>query len=540
MIFFKNLHTNTVIKKKKSPRNMTSSRRRTNENKKETADASSTFLFPFEVQAGSHSSSEEESSLDRLDRSHTDNAFLEEDISYWQLLHSNREFALLFLSYVITHLGEFLTYIASINLIERQLGQSNQHSRTAISALVVVRLLPNVIFSSFGGTLADSRDRRQSMILLDILGAIAALFFVVAYYFDSIPLVYLVTFVQECISGLYQPCSSSMVPLVVSNEHELKKASTFLGLAWSVMAAVGSAAGGFLVSAVGSKNCFLIDSATYLLSAVILSAMRGNYNCKSSSSQKEYSSPWEQFRGMTIDSANYLHSSFFGGLVFLKFSAGSVYGPADVLNVAYSEDPQAGEIDDSNIRLGILFAVVGVGCVVGPLMVEPYLDMKKPTTLQISCIFSHLLMAAGYFGWSAMASYWSLCVFATLRAMGSSIIWINSGIMLQKFSDPDMLGRVTAAEYALGLLSEAAAAFMCGFLLDFVGLCPSQVSFLAGCTGLFWIVVWSFYHLAGRGAVLYKEEDYGKATQSGSFGRSVSVVPSESSILLYDTDLEYE
>ena len=468
------------------------------------------------------------------------------DISYGQLLKTNREFALLFTSYVITHCGEWLTYIASIDLIEKQLGKSNQQSRTAISILVVVRLLPNVIFSSLGGTLADARDRRQSMIWLDILGAIGALFFVVAYHLQSILLVYVVTFLQECIAGLYQPCSSSMVPLVVSNEHALKKASTFLGLAWSVMAAVGSAAGGVLVSAFGSRNCYLIDSATYLISSGILCAMRGTYNVaetttsntnSSTKTEKGYSSAWDQFKSMSIEGANYLRASFFGGLIFLKFSAGSVYGPADVLNVAYSEAPLTGEIVvDSSIRLGILFAVVGVGCLVGPLVVEPFLDMKRPTTLQLSCIFSHVLMAMGYFGWFANASYWSLCIFATLRAAGSSIIWINSGILLQKFSEPEMLGRVTAVEYALGLLSEATTAFFCGFLLDFVGLTPSQVSLLSGCTGAFWVLAWSFYHISGRGAFMYQEEDYGKAIRNGTFGRPVSVVPTESSSLLYGND----
>ena len=180
----------------------------------------------------------------------------EPDSTYLGLLTTNREFRLLFTSYLITHMGEWLTYIATIDLIEGHLGSSSTTSRTVISWLVVVRLAPNVLLSCFGGILADSADRRKSMILLDLCGAICGLFFVVAYLMQSIPLIYFMTFVQQCIAGLYQPCNTSIIPLMVRNDEALKKATTLSGLAWSAMAAIGSAAGGYIVSAFGIQNCF--------------------------------------------------------------------------------------------------------------------------------------------------------------------------------------------------------------------------------------------------------------------------------------------
>jgi MFS family permease len=179
-----------------------------------------------------------------------------DNATYWGLLRSNREYRLLLSSYLITHCGEWLTYIASIDFIESQMQKSNTASRTAISILVAARLLPNVLLSLFGGTLADSFDRRKSMILLDVCGAICALLFVVAYQLESINLIYLMTFLQESIAGLYQPCSGSIIPLMVTNDSALQKATTLSGVAWSAMAAFGSAAGGFLVAAFGSRNCF--------------------------------------------------------------------------------------------------------------------------------------------------------------------------------------------------------------------------------------------------------------------------------------------
>jgi MFS family permease len=135
--------------------------------------------------------------------------------------------------------------------------KSNTASRTAISILVAARLIPNVLLSLFGGTLADSRDRRKSMMFLDICGAICCLFFVVAYHLQSIHLIYVTTFLQQSIAGLYQPCSGSIIPLMVPDDDKaLQKAITLSELAWSAMSAFAASAGGFLVSAFGARNCF--------------------------------------------------------------------------------------------------------------------------------------------------------------------------------------------------------------------------------------------------------------------------------------------
>jgi MFS family permease len=177
-------------------------------------------------------------------------------ITYWRLLKTNQDYRFFIISFLITGCGEWLTYMASIDFIESKMQKSNTTSRTSISILVAVRLLPNVLLSCFGGTLADSCSRRNSMIFLDICGAICALLFVVAYHLQSINLIYMTTFLQQCIAGLYHPCSSSIIPLMVSGDNALQKATTLSELAWSAMTAFASGAGGFLVSAFGARNCF--------------------------------------------------------------------------------------------------------------------------------------------------------------------------------------------------------------------------------------------------------------------------------------------
>jgi MFS family permease len=181
----------------------------------------------------------------------------EEDLTYYQLLKKNRPFRLYLFSYIANHMGEWLTYLASISAIEEiQLANGmDKTSRTAISCLIIFRLTPNILLSPFGGVLADGSDRRNSMIRLDIAGALVAVVFLLAIEQKSIPLIYVATFLQECVAGLYEPSRAAIIPLLVPEENHLKLATTMAGLAYATVAAFGSAAGGFLVSMFGVRSC---------------------------------------------------------------------------------------------------------------------------------------------------------------------------------------------------------------------------------------------------------------------------------------------
>ena len=95
-----------------------------------------------------------------------------------------------------------------------------------------------------------------------------------------------------------------------------------------------------------------------------------------------------------------------------------------------------------------------------------------------------------------------LCLCAMVRSSGSSILWINSSLLLQKFASPDMLGRVMAADFALALLAESISAFACGILMDHWPTIwtANSMSVLFGCISFVWMFAWWGYHTAGGGA----------------------------------------
>ena len=275
------------------------------------------------------------------------------EVTYWSLVRDNRPYRLYLASYITNYFGKFqvgqilkvdlilnlnlcpilrfrkgvwLTYLSSLTAIhyihasQQDDLSEEKNVNTAISYLVVVRLMTNFFFSPLGGVLADAFCRRKVMILLDLLGAISSFVFILAIAFKSIYMIYFATFLQQVFSGLYDPSRSALLPLLTKNdEAQMQKATILSGMAWSAVAALGSSLGGFIVSIIGLQACFVVDSLTYLVSANLMYCVgEGEWNV-SKKTDANSSSQRSGVIAMLLDMALYLSESFLAPLILSKF-----------------------------------------------------------------------------------------------------------------------------------------------------------------------------------------------------------------------------
>lgn len=230
------------------------------------------------------------------------------------------------------------------------------------------------------------------------------------------------------------------------------------------------------------------------------------------SPDNKYNSVWDEIKGMTVDGAKYLSTSFFGGLVFFKASCALVTGATNVLNVSLSERSDGDETMwilrnmDTEQRLGILFSITGIGCIMGPLLADPLTSVEQPRALQLACIYGFIAVTIGCFGVGVFHPFWMVCVFSAVRSAGGGILWLDSQFLLQKFTAKEMLGRVAAVDEALATLAEALSSLLCGILQDRGNLTAERVSGAQGLLGFVFVVLWSFYHISGRGAACLSQE----------------------------------
>lgn len=434
-------------------------------------------------------------------------------LEYLALLKQNPRYRLYFLSHICQHIGDWYIRIASLLAMDRLA----PNSATAISILVLVKVGPHALLPSLGGALADSLDRRKVMMALDLTGAFVTLGFMVAIETNSLVFFYIVAALRATVHSLYEPTTKALVPMIVGDHEDLKRAMTLNGLAWAFLMAIGGVVAGDTSSYIGLQACFAFDSLTYFISACVLYFLHGNYKVpndgqtlagnndpsdvvKSKTMRGillSISRPFVAFTRMTIEVIKYLWRSGFGVVVLLKSTGSIIWGATDVLNMEYAHVP-----DDeaaTSERLGIMFSCLGAGCLVGPVCANFFTDPDRPATLQLVCIGAIAFMMSSWIGYSQAASFSVICFFSFVRGCGSSVIWVNSSLLLQRLSVPEMLGRVLALEFAFMMFFESVIAYATGILVD-KGITKHEISTAVAAIAAGFFLVWSTYHLFGRGA----------------------------------------
>jgi len=426
---------------------------------------------------------------------------------YINLIKKNRNYRMYVISHMCQHGGDWFVRIAALISV----GRLAKGSSTALSMIVLCRTIPEMVISPFGGALADRFDRKMLMVRLDLVAAISVLSYMVAVYWGDVRLLFAATCLRSAIQALYNPVTSSIVPLLVPDAEDLKIAVTINGMIWSGMLLFGGWFAGLTSAKFGVHFCYLFDALTYVISAGFISRLDGEFTVNDNSKRK----PGKD--ATTISTFNYVLQALqtvirmnselfryiwhcgFGLLILVKCTGCLIWGPSDVLNVSFTH--VEGSEAESSKRMGILYSFIGLGCLFGPIIVNStFVHGKKPRTLQLSVIVAQLMMAMGWFGIACnSSSFQMICIFTSVRTLGSAIIWINSTLLLQNLSSPEFLGRMLGLEFALSRVSETAIALITGRLED-TGSSKQYIALMASCIGVISFTLWSVYHLLGLGA----------------------------------------
>ena len=161
-------------------------------------------------------------------------------------------------------------------------------------------------------------------------------------------------------------------------------------------------------------------------------------------------------------------------LVTMKGCGSFSWGAVDVLNVKFSELPSM-QIEDGATTLGIIFATVGLGCFLGPVVMNIIVSPKPRQLLWASAASFGFIFAGAVL--MATAKHLSMVLAASfIRSIGSAGMWIYSTLLLQLRCPNAILGRVSAAEMALYTVAEAASSLYGGAAFDVFGLTLEQTS----------------------------------------------------------------
>ena len=173
----------------------------------------------------------------------------------------NDRFLRLWFGQGASFVGDAVSTLALVVLVVQIAG-----SASAVGGALVARLLPTLA-SPLAGVFADRLDRRVVLVTSDLARAALALGMVFA---EDLATVYVLAFLMGLGRTFFNPTIRAAFPGVVGGG-DLARANGLLSATFSISITAGPALGGVLVATVGVNAAFLLDSATYLVSAISLS-----------------------------------------------------------------------------------------------------------------------------------------------------------------------------------------------------------------------------------------------------------------------------
>lgn len=207
------------------------------------------ILFPCNTHSNAHSNSNTNSNCSNVNVDTSTKSI--EKRGYIRVLTKNRNYRLYLLSHFSRHFGDWFVHVSNIIAVGLLLPKSS----TALSILLATKLIPNILFPSLGGAIADCYDRRKAMMTLDLLGALVTSGHVLAIQKNSIFLLYAISFLRASLAAMYEPVTRSIVPLMVPLQ-DLKKCAVLNASAWSLMIVFGGTIAGYSTSLFGIKFCY--------------------------------------------------------------------------------------------------------------------------------------------------------------------------------------------------------------------------------------------------------------------------------------------
>lgn len=403
---------------------------------------------------------------------------------YLGLLKNNKSVRQVWMAQIVSEVGDWLNFVALLQMIK-------QFSGTAQSSglLIILQMMPLVVFSPFSGALADKFDRRKIMIMCDLLRAVIVLGLLTIHSPEQLWLLYLLSALQFSLTAFFEPARSALIPNLATGE-ELLKANALSGVTWSVVLAVGGALGGILYDLVGGQISFLVDSATFLVSAGIL--LRLKIETKATTNESEITDKKTNTSFLAV--IPYLiNKPQVLAVVLVKAGICLTGGGVLLLSVIYGQ--QVFPIGrDGAISVGLLHGAHGLGAVIGAIWTGRIMHINTKKALSL------ILLTFGLRG--VFFSFWANSpniIFVAIAIISvsacGSFLWVISTTLLQKLTEDEIRGRIFALEHALLTLSVAISIAILGRVLDVWHFSPAMATFFTGLAAVVIAVFWAMIML---------------------------------------------
>ena len=399
-------------------------------------------------------------------------------VGFGELLRTNADVRRLWGGTLVSLFGDWFNTLALYRLVLDLTG-----SETALGGVFLTKLLPLALASPVAGVLADRLDRRKLMIGADLVRAVIVLGFLLVRDAGDLWLLYVLASAQIAVSAAFTPAKNAVLP-AITKKGELLTANALLSATWSVMLAVGAAAGGPVVDAFGTDVVFWLDAGTYLVSAVFIARVR----LPAREPDRGEGGVVRAGLSQIVEGWRYLRERPAVGRIAFAKATWAVGGGGLVLALALIGDrlfPSAG-----TTGIGVLFAARGLGTGLGPVLARSlFRDARRWPAVLGACV---VVSAVAYAGVAVAGDVrWAIVALVVLAHAASGANWVLSTTLLQDRAEDRYRGRVFATDWLLVTLVQSVSIVVTSVLLESGASVAAVVLGLAaveGGAGVLWLL----------------------------------------------------
>ena len=375
---------------------------------------------------------------------------------YIEFFSSNAKYRRLWAASVISLLGEWFNTIALFLLILEYSG-----SEFLLGILFSVRMILFGISQPINGLLADRLNRKSLMLWSNIAQIFLALTFLMVDGPEDMWWLIGVSGIMMLFHGVYVTAERAAVPNIV-NEEDLITANAIGSASWSTALCTGAMLGGIVVSQWGTDAAFVIDSFTFLLSAIILIPLSIEQTVDENMKGPIFRTA---LKNIKIGWDRIYSDKKLLRIVFAKTSwnlAGA--GLAGVFLVLAGSDISG---YGAAFGFGLFFFARGIGTGIGPLIARSVFKDRSKWPNMVGILVS--LSGIFYFFVGLTIDYYlPLTVFLIICAHSASGgNWVLSTVLTQTWVEDEVRGRVFSMDMLLLGLSAGLSTTTAGYLVEY-------------------------------------------------------------------------
>lgn len=321
-----------------------------------------------------------------------------------------------------------------------------------VSALLVAEFLPAIVIGVFLAPVVDRFSRRRLLIVADL--ARTAIFLVLPFAGGAAQVVALAALTGVA-TGFFRPAVYAGMPNLVQ-EGELSTATSLLQTVENLAWMVGPVAGGLMLAAQGTELAYVVNAATFLLSAALLVRIPA---ARLQVGRAESRGHWGDVGdgiSLILRTPALLTVLVVWNMVMLGNAAVNV---AEVVLAKVS-------LDSGDVGFGVLVGAGGLGLTLGSLFANGLLDRFGVAGLYGIGL---ALMALGYGIAAAAPDIWVAVPAVVLAALGNGAAVVCNALLVQRGSPDELRGRVFTVIMASNYSLLGAAMIAAGPLTDALG-----------------------------------------------------------------------